>query len=64
MTFWGLDNIVSTVLDMNRSHRSNGLQAPAHEECLDDDDDGVNLRQGVGVTAVKCEMSVDDTRRK
>ena len=48
---------------MNRSHRSNGLQAPAHEECLDDDD-GVNLRQGVGVTAVKCEMSVDDTRRK
>ena len=38
---------------------------PQHEECLDeDDDDGVNLRQGVGVTAVKCEMSVDDTQRK
>ena len=37
---------------------------PQHEECLDDDDDGVNLHQGVGVTAVKCEMSGDDTQRE
>ena len=41
---------------------------PQHEECLesdpDDDDDCVNLRQGVGLTAVKCEMSGDDIQHK
>ena len=39
---------------------------PQHEDCLDsdDDDDCVNLRQVVEVTAVKCEMSGDDIQHK